>query len=63
MYIAILLILVLIVIMLTYFLFIAKSSECEGSELPSFVLEAKEMCRKAKEEQLLTLEKKKAKLK
>ena len=45
------------------FLFIAKSSECEGSELPPFVLEAKEMCRKAKEEQSLTLEKRKAKLK
>ena len=43
--------------------FIAKSSECAGSELPSFVLEAKEMCLKAKKEQSLTLEEKKAKLK
>ena len=43
--------------------FIAKNSECEGSELPAYVLNAKEMCRKAKEEEPLTLEEKNAKLK
>lgn len=43
--------------------FIAKHSECEGSELPPYVLDAKEMCHKAKEEEPLTLEEKTAKLK
>lgn len=49
--------------MIYFSCFTAKSSECEGSELPPYVLEAKEMCRKAKEQEPLTLEEKQAKLK